>query len=350
MKRLLVSLLCFAALQVFANPIAPPPYAVISELYFDTGGKWFLEIAFYGPVDTLWIKTNAGEAYYPALKAYNRDRFVVLTCDSLNNPSLTINKKNDCVKLILEANQTGSYDFQKDSISIGNQAGSVIDSIPPNCSIIRNWWTKTSCLDRSPTLGTSNDEAGATATIYGHFYQLGSVLESYIDKFFYFSDRFIMPGELGEVGFPINKSQNYTAKVWAKRYSIDNLLIYTNPINSVYQMNFIKNDFIVYPGDSIRVDFTMATSLKVPAGKKAFFSNYPNPANDQTSFVFDMPMIKFDRVFIKIFSLEGKLVQTFHPKSSNYEFDCSGMNPGTYICKMEQSGVTVASTKLLIVR
>lgn len=115
-------------------------------------------------------------------------------------------------------------------------------------------------------------------------------------------------------------------------------------------MDFIKNDFVVYPGDSVRVDFTMATSLKVPAMQNALFSNYPNPANDKTSFIFDMPLTKPYEVFIRLYSLDGKLVQTLQPKSGIYAFDCSGMNPGTYICKMEHSGVTVASTKLLIVR
>ncbi len=349
MKRFIVSLLCFAALQAFANPLVPPPPAAISELYFDSTGKWFLELELFQPIDTVRIITNSGEAFFLTKKSYE-NRFVVITCDSVNNHSLTINKANDCLKVFTSSSTTSPLWLEKDSMLIGKQAGSVIDSIPQGCSIIKNWWKKNSSLDRSPTLGMSNDEVGATATIYGHFYQLGPVLESYNEKLFYFTDRFIMPVELGEVGFPINKNQNYTAKVWAKRYSIVNLFIYNYPVSDIYQMNFIKNDFTVYPGDSIRVDFTMATSLKLPARQKAFFSNYPNPANNHTSFVFDMPMFKFERVYIKIHSMDGKLVQTIQPKSSNYDFDCSDMNPGTYICKMEYSGVTVATTKLLIVR
>lgn len=350
MKRFLVSLLCLAAMQAFANPLVPPPTACISELFFDGERKWFLEVEFYGPVDTVWIKTNSGETFYLSSKAYNQHRFVILSCDSLNNPTLAINKNNDCIKVITKRYWIDSYISEKDSMFLGTQVGSVIDSIPPGCSIIKNWWTNTTCLDRSPTLGMSNDGIGATAIIYGHFYQLGPVFESYNDKMFYFSDRFIMPVELGEVGFPINKSQNYSAKVWAKHYSIDNLLIYTYPVSSIFQMNFIKNDFTVYPGDSIRVDFTMTTSLKLPARQNAFFSNYPNPANDHTSFVFDMPMFKFEKVSIRIYSMDGKLVQKLQPKSAVYDFDCRDMNPGTYICKMEHSGVTVATTKLLIVR
>jgi len=350
MKRFIVSLLCLAALQAFANPLVAPPSAVISELYFDSTGKWFLEVGFWGSVDMVRIKTNSGEAYYLSSSASIQNRFVVLTCDSLSNLSLAINKKNDCIKVITKSNLTDSHYPEKDSMQIGVQSGSVIDSIPPGCSINKNWWTNMMCLDCSPTLGKSNDEDGTTATIYGHFYQLGPDFESYDEKYFYFSDQVTMSTDLWAVGFPIDKSCNYAAKVRAKRYSINNLLIYTYSINAVHWMDFIKNDFAVYPGDSVRVDFTMGTSLKVPAEQNTLFSIYPNPANDKTSFVFDMPLMKSDRVFISLYSVDGKLVQTLQPKSGIYDFDCSDMNPGTYICKMEHSGVTVASTKLLIVR
>jgi hypothetical protein len=350
MKRFIVLLLCLAALQAFANPLVAPPNAVISELYFNAGGKWFLEVEFFEPVDTVWIQTNSGEAYYLSSGDYSQNRFVVLTCDSLNNPSLAITKKNDCIKVITKSDPTDTYYSGMDSMLIGVQSGSVIDSIPPGCSINKNWWNRMLCLDCSPTLGESNDEVGTTATIYGHFYQLGPDFQSYDEKYFCFSDQVTMSTDLWAVGFPINKNCDYAAKVGAKRYSINNLVIFTYSINAVYWMDFIKNDFVVYPGDSVRVDFTMGTSLKVPAGQNTLFSNYPNPANDKTSFVLNMPLMKLDEVFIRLYSLDGKLVQTLQPKSGIYDFDCSGMKPGTYICKMEHSGVTVASTKLLIVR
>lgn len=349
MKRFFVSLLCLAALQAFANPLPGPPGATIAELYFDASGKWFLEVEIWQSVDTIRISSNSADAYYLVKKPTNLGHYFVLTADSLNK-QLSFNKMRDCLKVSARINGFNPTFFETDSILFGRQSGSIIDSIPDGCSINKSWFSKVLVLDSSPTIGFTNDENGTKGTIFGHFYQLGSYFESYNEKYFYFSDQVTMSTDLWAVGFPINKSCNYTAKVRATRYSISNLLIYTYSINAVHQIDFKSTDFAIYPGDSVRVDFTKATSLKVPVGKNPLFSNYPNPANDKICFVLDMPLAKPDEVFIRIYSLDGKLFQTLQPKTSNYEFDCSGMNPGTYICKMEHSGVTVASTKLLIVR
>ncbi len=346
MKRLLVLLLCLAAVQAFANPLVAPPAAAISELYFDSNGKWFLELEFFRPVDTVSIITDSGESFFLSKNSSN-EHFIVLTNDSLNNHSLTINKKSDCLKVVTRL--TPSW-MEKDSIHLGIRPNSKVDSIPAGCSINKNWFGNVICFDNSPTLGKANDEVGTTGVIYGHFYQLGAYLEANPKKYFYFPELVNMSTDLWSLGYPIDKNGNFSTHVRTGQYSIDMLLFFTQSNMDVDYKTLETNVFSVYPGDSLRVDFKTMTSLKNPLNSALLFTNYPNPANDKTTFFFDKPLNRPNEVFIKLFTMDGKLLQTLQSTSGVCDFDCRSLSTGMYVCKMVHSGKTVASTKLLIVR
>lgn len=348
MKRFLVLLLCMATLQAVANPLPVPPSAMISELYFDSNGKWMIEIELFGARDTIRLLTDAGTSYYVIKGDPYEEHFLVLTSDSLSNP-LVINKQNDRIK-VLSRSMFDLEGFEYDSLLVGNRFGSQIDSIPPGCSINKSWWINNICLDRSPTIGFQNDEDGTTGSIYGHFYKMDPYVVQYDSTYFYFIDQVFMSTDLWTVGIPINKNCDFSAKVKARKYELDKLLIFTYSTNDVYQLDFVKQYFSVYPGDSIRVDFTLETALKTAARRTPLFSNFPNPANEQTTFVFDMPINASDKVTIKLYTMEGALLKTWKPVSGMLNVDCKEMKPGTYICTMESAGILRASTKLLIVR
>ncbi len=77
--------------------------------------------------------------------------------------------------------------------------------------------------------------------------------------------------------------------------------------------------------------------------KNILFQNVPNPFKENTTFSYELQN-KSNFVYLKIFSLNGDLLQTLSQSSSDqgeFEFSAGNLKSGTYLCVLMADGQTV---------
>jgi hypothetical protein len=167
-----------------ANPIIVEyPQVFISELYFDSGNNWTLELEMFrhemfpqpGSIDSVVIITNSGRAHLLDFPSENYTIFLI-AAENLSSP-LVINSSQDSVRILTYLNESTGYTWFGEYLEHNLVFGYPSSEIPvlfPGQSIC-TWEVEYGypvCFykDNSPTPGFPNDTTGATATLRGTFY------------------------------------------------------------------------------------------------------------------------------------------------------------------------------------
>lgn len=184
-----------------ANPIIVEyPQVFISELYFDSGNNWSLELEMFrhemfpqpGSIDSVVIITNSGRTHLLSFPYDNYTLFLI-TAENLSNP-LVIDPTQDSVKILTYLNESTGYTW------FGEYLEHILVFGYPDCEIPVLFPGQSICTwevfpgypicfykDNSPTPGDLNDTFGATATLQGMFYDMLDHLIAYSQTDYDFS-------------------------------------------------------------------------------------------------------------------------------------------------------------------
>jgi len=358
MRKSLLFVLTFIPFMTWANPIEDYPPIKISEIQFLNDGKWVIELSgssfydnnSYNYIDSVFIETSAG-----ITKIVNTfdSLYEIISVDSLSEP-LTINKDSDFVRLIVYPSE---LNFGQDTLPIGKFKNSYLRTIPDGYSIASlGDYARNYVLDSTPTIGTENTFDGIA---YGYVY--GKILGLPNQGSFSFMDGYYSNGSEGwrdntltswfETGIYPDENSNYCTKLTTRNYAFDWMKVYID--NEVYGDRYTCNptSFYLNPGDSIRLDLDLYTSILNPVKKSASkLYNYPNPAKDETLFVLDFSGLKSKSLSLKIYDGSGAMLNELVPTSETMSWNCSALPQGTYLYTLEADHLVVGTGKLLIER
>jgi hypothetical protein len=345
-RKILLAILIFIPVLMNANPIWLG--VSISEIYFNKSGEWTIEIdnkyiTSVEYLDSIRIESNTGSA---TIEHFDTTDFIVITNSNLSN-YISISKNGDLIKIYSFLG--GGYKI--DSIAIGDYSSSYLHNIENGQSVARLYGYDQFFKDNSPTIGFENDIDGAKGKIFGHFFDLNSELIQ--NKYFFINEGYCTPilQEQGHAGnIEINSEGFYCAEITSRSYSISEREIYESSTNHEL-MQFQPVNFELNENDSINIDFhRILTSIEEVNRDKVLLSNYPNPAKDYTYFIFDLNGIKAVSLLITVYSIDGQIIDSFVPNSSEFKWNCSELVQGTYIYTLSIDDQILAAKRLQIVK
>jgi hypothetical protein len=300
-------LLLIPTQPLFNNPVIPP-HATISELYFDEGNKWKLEISFGKfstpyrsfQYDSICISTSSGFSRIRMKNIRDGLDYIIITADSLSDP-LTINGNFDCIKLWSFL----SYPLSPlvDSLCIGGYPGSTIDSLASGYSITRLFFNLFS-KDSSPTLGQPNDTLGTCGTLQGFIHDKHDSLVTTGNFILHNPIVFTNNGQYSTSVFSRNETFYHISNQYKpntrQTIGIDTLQLNVNP-GILYNKNIrILDDYYVKVKD------------KLPEPDRLIsVANYPNPFNSGTNFIVHVPyLLQSKEMQIHIYNITGQEINT----------------------------------------
>lgn len=206
MKKFLLIIIFLACVVITnANPLpSPPPIIGLSEIGFDSDGKWVIELGYkniynentYMPVDSIFICSSTGRAKLKNLRFDSWAGIMVIRNDSLLS-NLNINPAGDSIQIEYHFRQYSSttkgfyiplvFGNFKNATLASPQTGQSIASyfVFDNMNMYNSFKeSNVYSLDKSPTFGVENDSTGMCGTLNGKIYGLdGQLLINSIHNF-----------------------------------------------------------------------------------------------------------------------------------------------------------------------
>ena len=307
MKKLfiVISLVLISAINVFDNPVYVPP-AYLSEFTFDKNNNWVMEITFdmniggylNGNYDSICVASAEDTARVRLGNVKDSTLILIINSDSLSSP-LYIDKKGDCVKLLLYLSKNSHFYFSNDSIKFGNYPGSLIDSIPSGYSLCRYGYDSI-CKCKNSTIGLPNSVEGTYFTLKGHiFNKRGYPITNGLLKFDYYLN--------------ITNDGTYSTKIFSRELNLSFIRGYYE-IESYQIEPFHLNvnpDTMVEHDIHLLGDIMSAERNDKPENAEVSIINYPNPFNLSTNFYVKIPsFLEQKRGYILIYNVNGRKIKS----------------------------------------
>lgn len=374
--------------NVRANPIIVEyPQVFISELNFDSGNNWTLELMMFrnemfpqpGSIDSVVIRTNSGRALLLDFPSENYTIFLI-TPENLNNP-LTISSVQDSVRILTYLNEsTGYYMY-------GEYLEHLLVFGYPDCEIPVLFSGQSICSyafvpqypvcfykDNSPTIGYANDTIGATAELRGLFYDYLEHVIPYPMTYYDFS----LPDNLASyyreldgttyyvplAVFDFDNEGHYSTHVLAGRRLVG--YIYNlEPNNCPYgfitrqSLSCESFQFNTEPGQTLEQDIHLTTtsyvvglkeSPPVPPGSLTVVCS-PNPFSSFIDFFLASDNAIIDAE-IQLFDTSGKLIKSISINPGASSWTCRVTKetlgkPGIYLYSVSEKGQKVKSGQII---
>lgn len=344
MKRFLMVLL-IGTLFSGSRANVVPPQAYITEILVDSSGNWSIEMEFYYDpyiyVDSVFLVTSTGSSRINNYNAVEVDDFVylgVITIADLESP-VTINPDGDFVQLI-------SYSWDETNfsdVSFGNYPGSYLDCIQNGESVasVIGFYG----MDKSPSIGSINDTAGAMGNFSGIAYDLSG--NPFIGGLIF--------TEIDGLTIVLNTDGFFSERIVNRRYNFDTISHYTAPPANYDFYTIDAINFCLRPDSSYYQDI-ITTSLIIGIDDKEVIDENivtiaPNPFSDKVVFYFNLKNTDpSDEMGLSIYSLDGRELQHINLSSDQLRYDWtpSGeVSPGTLIYRLEKNSQLIKSGKFI---
>jgi hypothetical protein len=325
-------------LKIFANPVIST-YISFSELYFDHSGNWELELEYFGfkELDSVFLVSTTDsiklskEIFPPycdllyGLKILTRD---------LVDTNFNINRQGDRIKLI----QYSSVGVITDYIIFGNYPGASIGSPREGQSICR--YRDLNVIDKSPTIGNSNDTLGIKGTLKGTIYGKYSNLVAHEHFYHNWIDEFETSGD-----------GKYSIRTYARPVILKYIVYHKDNHHQTVPIEEISYD--LEPDSVIERNIHLLDELMIWDSDDQIlnttpFKLYPNPvaASEKLLLEIDLP-VKTSDIWIEITGLDGKLIRKEKVRDMETWIDTPDVQ-GIFILNVLLEQKIIASGKIVI--
>lgn len=354
MKKFLLVIIALTIISFLrANPL-PSTSVALSEIYFDTNGKWVIELQYSDarqdiyPIDSIWIKSASGISKVKRFNIVGSDGLIVIRNDSLMS-NLVINPKGDFVEISYFLH---SYFHKRtnDPVIFGNFLNASLNSPRTGqsiaCAPFYFGYYGLYGIDISPTIGAMNDTIGMLGTLKGHIYDKNDQLLSVTSG--HFSN-----GE-SNIEFYPKPDGSYSIRFYSRKYHISQLIYKKS--NTWSSFNIEPFDFSLVPDSVVVIDIHILDTLNVGIKEivrnpKSLFKIYPNPIRELSfSYEIEIP-VKSSNCYVEIVDMNGQKIERYSVIENKGKIDLpSGIKNGIYTLLLFANNRKYSSSKLLIAR
>lgn len=351
MKKIFtLGLLLFAIHFLNANPIPTPNDFVLSELYFNSEGKWTMEVkfvgdSFYGTED-IYIITASGISQLKRLSyesIFQKNMILTITNDSLMS-DLTINSLGDNIYISRE------YVVSLvPPLVFGNLVQASVRA-PENGESIALYgydyqydFDYDYSIDKSPSIGYENDSTGMLGTIKGQIYDPYNLLPSNV----------WLSGN-GIIDFKPDVNGNYSTRITSSKHNIDKLYYFeTNKKSPGYYLKVVPVVVTTEPDTVVNVDFhiydIVSAVENIKNTQESIFKISPNSINE-LSFNYEITIpVKSTNSFIEIINISGQVMGRFSiNESSGRIYLPEKLQAGNYTVRLFVNNKNYANSKIII--
>ncbi|MCF8372515.1 MAG: T9SS type A sorting domain-containing protein [Bacteroidales bacterium] len=343
MKKLVFILMLIGlSIGINPNPIIVPPGA-ISEIYFDSLGKWNVEIGFNNPnlnPYSVQIGSSHGSSYLDSIEiieSYNGiNYFGYLAVIRQDDYMFEIDKNNDYVWLM-------SYDdYFYDYVEFGDYPGSMIDASKStesivNVGVVDSYFCKTN----HPNIGEGNSIEGTQGWLNAKVYNKAGamVTNGYLSIYHVCAAAIMSDG-------------SFSGNIFARNYRADTInLSNSTDTNGRYLIESLL--FTIDPEDTTTVEINLLqflASSEILVKDDPVIAAFPNPFSDQIDFYISLPNQSWKGTFLDIFDLKGSIVSSKLLNSATqkvtWETDNSILS-GVYVYRLTVNGRGVCTGKMI---
>jgi len=361
MKKLSLFIICalsMVCLKLWANPLVPPPFVVISELAFDEEGKWMIEIDFRHSQFAWWsedykikVITSSGEAEVVAPVA-NENEYRVLTADHLDRP-LSINQKGDSIAIEIYSKEDNTsvldewYDIN--SLCFGDHPNATVRAPLSEQSLLYHLGAGIHVICHTPNIGDSNELATdfLYTTVKGNIYDADLSLMKNI-LFIVHSGKGY--NEENTRTIYANKYGEYEGALFAVKY--DNLYLYRT-WDGHYRYYTVKEEKVdLSAGGTIDLDFHVIKSylnIEDNIFENQLVKFYPNPVNEDRiiNYKIDLPINTMETE-VEVYSLNGELLLKQKISDNSGVLNLIALIKGAYILNLVSNKKIMYSTKITL--
>lgn len=304
-----------------ANPLpSPPPVIGLSEIGFDSDGKWVIELGYkniynentYMPVDSIFICSSTGRSKLKNLKFKSYAGLMVVRKDSLVS-NLNINPAGDSIQIeYCVSNVKKLYvplvfgNFKNATLACPQTGKSIASYFVFNNMDMYNStpiYANVYSIDKSPTFGIENDTTGMCGTIKGKIYDQNNQL--LVNSTHILKTKGI---------FDISPSANGSYSVRAFSFKNKISQMYYNEGSNLFIVDILPIEFNMMPDSVISVDIHIQKITAVDEIKSdpvTMLQISPNPIKD-LSFNYEISIpVKSSASFIELISLSGQKIVQF---------------------------------------
>jgi hypothetical protein len=355
MKKILLTIIAIIIVTILrANPISLPS-VVLSELIFETNGKWVIELQYLDanvnmPIDSIWIRTSSGIAKVRRFKIIGDSGVIIIRNDSLLS-NLILNPLNDSIQIIYKlqthtiTNAALVYGSLPNSTVNSPRTGQSIAGVPPYFNSYSNQGIY--CIDKSPTIGTINDSIGMCGTIKGHIFDKNGNLLSITVGGFY--------NVQSDINIHTKPDGSYYTRLYSWKNHIDKLLYY-QPITGYKDITIAPIDVNMQPDSVVNVDIHIIDSITVGLIEIIRFTEsiikiYPNPLSGLIlNYVISLP-VKSSNCIIRLVNINGQKIAEFHVTDNSGIINLpSNIKNGSYTVLLFVNDKNYSSSPILIAR
>jgi hypothetical protein len=286
---------------LFANPMVTSTVE-ISELHFDSSGKWVLELVYYQynppniPIDSIFLLSTKDSVKLQGFILEGNIGVIVLRNDSLDS-DFEINHYGD--KLIVRFYIMGTG-FE-DILVFGNYDGAVINYPRSGQSICK--FSYHFMKDSSPTIGELNDTTGIYGTLSGIVYDI-SLNPVSVSKFGFDNQ------------FETSESGNYQTRVYSKPFEFNRVYYFYNSASYPHSISVMPIDpisFVMEPDSIVVRDIYLQDTLPVYINnivKNDFpLKLFPNPVSKSGKLYYEIELpLKTTNCRLELITIDGKVL------------------------------------------
>jgi len=336
-----------------ANPLVPPNCFVLSELSFDSEGKWEIELNFlddsfyYWGTGDIYISSNSG---WTNLKSLNLNSIKEKMILRINNDSLqsnlSINPLGDCVSI----GYSSAYSLTP-PLTFGNLVTATVrtprfgESIALYGFDYHYDFDFDYSIDKSPSIGYENDSTGMCGTIRGKIYDPYNLLPA----------NAWLAGN-GIIDFKPEVNGNYSARITSSKHSIDKLY-YFQSRSEISTGYYVKISPVVVtttePDTVVNIDlqiYDIVSSFKsIKSNQENIFKIAPNPIKE-SSFNYEIAIpVKSSNSYIELFNMSGQMVERHYVTESKGKINLKQkLTAGNYTVRLFVNNKNYSNSKIIV--
>ena len=359
MKKIQVIIFFLACIVIMnANPIpVPPPMIGVSEIGFDSDGKWLIELGYmniydsYNDVDSIFICSSTGRAKLKNLNFTNYAGVMMVSNDSLLT-NLDINPAGDSIQIeyYYYFNEKQVYvplvfgNYRNATLRCPKTEQSIASYFVFDSENTHNFSSKSSnvySIDKSPTFGIENDSTGMCGTLNGKIYDLDGQLLT--NSFYNFSTH-------GLFNFQPFSDGSYSVRAFSLKNKISQ--IYYSKGYNIFTVQILPIEYDMMPDSVITLDIHIQKITAVDEIKSnsiSVFQVSPNPIKN-LFFNYNVSIpIKSSASYIELISSSGQRIGLFPITENTGKIRLpANTTNGTYTLRLMVNNKNYGTSKIIV--